>query len=220
MPVYALAYAVAGFAFWKMAQNRGLATRGISIVAWSGLIGGLLGANLVQILATGAPGKAIEGGIAGGWIAVILAKQAIGLRRPTGDLFAVALSAGEAIGRIGCFIGGCCYGKAAQLAWSVHDHGAWRHPAQLYSSAGAAATLALLLWIERKHVLPENGLFFVQGMCFCALRFGVEFFRETPAKLYGGLSLVQVACFIAFAFFSYKFLQNTSSKAFQTAAPA
>ncbi|HET7813760.1 MAG TPA: prolipoprotein diacylglyceryl transferase family protein [Candidatus Baltobacteraceae bacterium] len=211
MPVYALAYVVAAFAFWSMAKKRGLATRGISIVAWSGLIGGLLGANLVQIFATGAPGKAIEGGIAGGWIAVILAKQAIGLRRPTGDLFAVALSAGEAIGRIGCFIGGCCYGKVAQVAWSVHDHGAWRHPAQLYSSFGSALTLALLLWIDRKRDLPENGLFFVQGMCFCALRFGVEFFRETPAATFGGVTLVQLACVAGFAFFAYKFLRQTSA---------
>lgn len=204
MPVYALAYAAAAFAFWLTANRRGLATSGISSVAQAGLLGGLVGANLVQILATGAPGKAIEGGIAGGWIAVILAKRWIGLKRPTGDLFAVALSAGEAIGRIGCFIGGCCFGKAASLAWSVHDHGAWRHPAQLYLSFTAASTLALLLWLERRRILPENGLFYVQGMCFCAARFAVEFFREVPSTPYAGMTLVQLACLAGFAFFAYK----------------
>jgi phosphatidylglycerol:prolipoprotein diacylglycerol transferase len=204
MPVYAAAYAAAAFAFWLLARHRGLATAGIAYVAQAGLAGGLIGANLAQILATGAPGKAIEGGIAGGWFAVIIAKRWIGLKRPTGDLFAVALSAGEAIGRIGCFIGGCCFGKAATLAWSVHDRGAWRHPAQLYLSVTAACTLALLVWLERKRVLPENGLFYVQGMCFCAARFAVEFFRETPSPTYAGMTLVHFACLAGFAFFAYK----------------
>lgn len=54
----------------------------------AGLLRGLVGTNLVQWLATGLPGKTIEGGIAGGWIPVVPAKRALGMTRPTGDLFA------------------------------------------------------------------------------------------------------------------------------------
>ena len=149
-PIYGAAYAVAAAIFWRMARRRGMATDGIARVMAAGLIGGLAGANLLQLLATGLPGKAIEGGIVGGWLAVIWMKRRLGITRPTGDLFALAIPAGEAIGRIACFIGGCCFGKAATLAWAVHDHGAWRHPAQLYLSIAAAASFAILLVIERR----------------------------------------------------------------------
>src|SRR5581483_2757378 len=133
----------------------------------------------------------------------IAAKRWIGVRRPTGDLFAFALCAGEAIGRLGCFIGGCCFGKPAALAWSVIDHGLLRHPTQLYLSLGAASTLALLVWLEKRRVLPENGIFYVQGFCFCAIRFGVEFFRDV-ASPYGGLTAAQLLCIAGLVFFAYK----------------
>jgi phosphatidylglycerol:prolipoprotein diacylglycerol transferase len=203
-PIYALAYIAAAGVFWWAARRRGLATHGIALVMQAGLIGGLLGANLMQLFATGLPGKTIEGGILGGWLAVIWAKRRLGITRPTGDLFAFAIPAGEAIGRIGCFIGGCCYGKVATVAWAVYDHGSWRHPTQLYLSLGALATFAAVVAIDRRRVLPENGLFYVQGMLFCATRFGIEFFRDVaPTTL--GLTLAQCGCIAGFAVFAILF---------------
>lgn len=204
-PIYGAAYAVAAAVFWQIARRRGMATDGIARVMAAGLIGGLAGANLLQLLATGLPGKTIEGGIVGGWLSVIWMKRRLGITRPTGDLFALAIPAGEAIGRIACFIGGCCYGKAAPVAWAVHDHGALRHPAQLYLSIAAAASFAILLAIERRRTLPENGLFYLGGMLFCADRFVVEFFRANAA-IAGTLTLAQVGCFLGFAFFAWKFV--------------
>jgi phosphatidylglycerol:prolipoprotein diacylglycerol transferase len=169
----------------------------------AGLIGGLAGANLLQLLATGLPGKAIEGGIIGGWLSVIWMKRRLGIARPTGDLFAVAIPAGESIGRVACFIGGCCYGKVASVAWTVHDHGAWRHPAQLYLSIAAATCFAILVIVERRHILPENGLFYLGGMLFCVDRFVVEFFRANVA-IAGTFTLAQVGCLIGFSFFAWK----------------
>ena len=120
-PVYALAYTVAALVFWWMARRRGMAHEATLRVMFAGLIGGLATANILQLFATGAPGKTIEGGILGGWIAVELAKRTLGVKRSTGDLFALAIPAGEAIGRIACFIGGCCYGKVATgIAWAVY----------------------------------------------------------------------------------------------------
>lgn len=169
----------------------------------AGLLGGLIGANVVQWLATGLPGKSIEGGIAGGWIAVILVKRALGVTRSTGDLFALALPAGEAIGRIGCFIGGCCYGKVAAVAWAVHDHEALRHPSQLYLSFAAAISFATLYTIERRMRLPDNAVFFGGGMLFCAARFTVDFFRDAAATPLG-LTAAQLGCSAGFAFFAWK----------------
>ena len=202
-PIYLAAYALAAFVFWQAAKRRGMATEGIARIATAGLVGGLAGANLVQLLATSFPGKTIEGGIVGGWLAVIWVKRRLGITRPSGDLFALAIPAGEAIGRIACFVGGCCYGKAAGVAWAVHDHGAWRHPAQLYLSVAAAACFAALLAIERMRFLPENGLFYLGGALFCVDRFIVEFFREGPTTPLG-VTLAQTACIAGFLFFAWK----------------
>lgn len=42
-----------------------------------------------------------------------------------------ALTIGHAIGRFGCFLAGCCYGKETDLFWGIELHGAHRHPTQL-----------------------------------------------------------------------------------------
>ena len=202
-PVYASAYIVALVAFRWIARRRGLATSGIWTLMQAGLIGGLLGANALQLLASGAPGKTIEGGFVGGYLAVIWMKRRLGIVRSTGDLFALALSAGEAIGRIGCFIGGCCYGKVAQAGVLVHDHGALRYPTQLYMSLAAAATFALLFALERRRALPENALFAIGGMAFCLSRFTIEFFRD-GAPSAGGLTLAQYGCIAGFVFLVWK----------------
>ncbi len=42
-----------------------------------------------------------------------------------------ALTIGHAVGRFGCFLAGCCYGKETELFWGIHLHEARRHPTQL-----------------------------------------------------------------------------------------
>lgn len=204
-PIYVCAYAAAALAFWQMARRRGMATDGIARVMAAGIIGGLAGANLLQLLATGLPGKTIEGGIVGGWLAVIWMKRRLGITRPTGDLFALAIPAGEAIGRIACFVGGCCYGKMTTFAVAVHDHGAWRHPAQLYLSLASVMTFAILTAIERRRILPENGLFYLGGVLFCIDRFAIEFVRTSPPAALG-LTLAQWLCSIGIVVFAWKLI--------------
>lgn len=217
-PIYVCAYAAAALVFWQMARRRGMATDDIARVMAAGLIGGLAGANLLQLLATGLPGKTIEGGIAGGWLAVIWMKRRLHVTRPTGDLFALAIPAGEAIGRIACFVGGCCYGKVSTLAWAVHDHGAWRHPAQLYLALAAALTFALLVAVERRALLPENGLFYLGGLLFCVDRFIVEFFRDVPTP--APMTLAQAACVVGAVLFAWKLrrLVEPAARTFAMAA--
>jgi hypothetical protein len=120
----------------------------------------------------------VLGAIAGGYLSVVLYKRHLGIERPTGDLFAVALCAGEAIGRWGCFFGGCCYGKPSHAAWAVWQHGAWRHPTQIYLSLASLLILGCLLLLERTDP-RENALFYFQGLLYCVSRFVIEFFRAT-----------------------------------------
>jgi phosphatidylglycerol:prolipoprotein diacylglycerol transferase len=218
---YGLGYLTGLAVFAWMAWRRKLATAGIMAVMGAGLIGGLVGANLAQWVFGGVAGKTVLGGIAGGYLCVILYKRHLGLRRSTGDLFAVAISAGEAVGRWGCFFGGCCYGKACSLPWAVRQHGELRHPTQLYLSA-ANALILVALWRFDKLRPPENGLFYLQGTLYCVARFVIEFFRAGPPPVWG-LTLAQWACLAGFAFFSIqltRLMRSSSSSLNINAVPA
>lgn len=197
-------YGVGAVVFLLAARRRRLATEGIGYVALAGLVGGVLGAKvtqwaLVQWPAFAAPpaallipwlgGRTMIGGVLTGWLAVEAAKWRLGIRRSTGDLFALALPAGEAVGRIGCFFNECCCGTGASVAWSVFQQGKWRHPAQLYAAAVALLIFGTL-WTARDRMPREGDLFRLYLVLFGVGRFSVELVRERSAA-FGGLSLAQ-----------------------------
>jgi prolipoprotein diacylglyceryltransferase len=94
------------------------------------------------------PGKTIVGGLVGGWVAVEWVKKLRRLSIRTGDLFALPLTLGIALGRIGCFLTGLSdqtYGNVTSLPWGIDfGDGIRRHPTQLYEIAFLLG-LALLL---------------------------------------------------------------------------
>ncbi len=65
-------------------------------------------------------GKTVVGGLLGGWMAIELTKRLLGIRRRTGDVFAIPLAVGIAIGRIGCFLTG-----PSDLTWGVSTAAPW-----------------------------------------------------------------------------------------------
>jgi phosphatidylglycerol:prolipoprotein diacylglycerol transferase len=197
---YLLGYLTGIVAFAAMAARRRLLTSGMLRVMSAAVIGGLIFALLGQWLVAGSDGKSVLGGVAGGYLTVYLYKRRIGLRRSTGDLFAVAVSAGEAVGRWGCFFAGCCYGRPSPVPWPIHQHGEWRHPTQIYLSLANATILGILLLVERKKP-AENTLWFLQGTLYCVARFTIEFFRAGPVTSIG-LTAAQIACALGFVFFS------------------
>lgn len=198
--VTGLSYLVGAGVFLGAARRRGLATEGMGILAGVGFVSGIVGAKLTQAVASGLAlskvanpgGRALLGGLLFGWVGVEVAKRALGIRRSTGDLFALALPAGEAVGRIGCALNGCCYGVACESPFAVWSHGAWRFPSQLLSSAVAAATFGFLLWLSPR-VRREGDLFRVYLVLFGVTRFGLEFVRWREALVLG-LSPMQWFC--------------------------
>ncbi len=197
-----LSYLVGAGVFAWAAKRKKLATEGMAVLAGIGFAAGIAGAKLTQVLASGLPataalqpqigGRALLGGLVFGWVAVEIAKWRMGIRRSTGDLFALALPAGEAVGRIGCYFNGCCYGEKSGVPWAVWQHDAWRHPAQLYSSATALAIFGTLLWLDGRK-LREGDLFRAYLLLFGVTRFGLEFVRWRESTL-GGLSPMQWFC--------------------------
>ncbi len=137
-------------------------------------------------------GKTVVGGLVGGLIGVELTKRVIGETRSTGDLFAVPLAAGMAIGRIGCFMAGLSdqtCGVATSLPWGVDfGDGVRRHPTQLYEAA-YLLPLALLLAraARRPHQRGDIFKLFMVGYMTC--RLGVDAIK--PGVTFAGLTVIQ-----------------------------
>jgi len=195
------AYVVGSVVFFKFSRKRGFSSRETRWILAAGLCGGILGAKfsrmLISLSAGATPesifahpdGRTIIGGILFGWMAVEFAKAKLKVNRSTGDAFALALSVGEAIGRIGCFFNGCCYGSTSTIFCAVYQAGAWRHPAQLYSAAVALGIFLLLCYL-RTRVTFEGDLFRIYLLCFGIARFFLEFVRERTS-IHFGLSIAQ-----------------------------
>jgi phosphatidylglycerol:prolipoprotein diacylglycerol transferase len=100
------------------------------------------------------------------------------------DILAPSIAAGQAIGRLGCFSAGCCYGRQTDLPWAVTftdpnclaPLGVQRHPTQLYSSAAALVIFLLLLLIYRFHRF-RGQVFWSYVVLYSVGRFILEYFR-------------------------------------------
>lgn len=98
------------------------------------------------------------------------------------DLMAPSLAVGHAIGRIGCLLNGCCYGRRCDLPWAwrypnSHDTlGAPVHPTQIYEAL-LCVGLAVLLdrWFRQRRF--DGQIFAVYLIAYGALRSVVELFR-------------------------------------------
>jgi len=120
----------------------------------------------------------------------------------TSDVFAPGIALGQAIGRLGCFAAGCCWGTECHLPWAVTFNsieageltgvplGTPRHPTQLYESlADALIFLVLYRLIAKPHAAGAILGWYLT--LYSAARFGIEFFRFHEQGLHLGLSLTQ-----------------------------
>jgi prolipoprotein diacylglyceryltransferase len=148
--------------------------------------------------------RLVEGAIAGGILAIEIYKwrHAISLR--TGARFALPLTIGIAIGRLGCYCAGLddfTYGTPTRLPWG-HDFGDGiaRHPVQLYESAAMAAfaLFYVLAVLRNNRFVIENG-FYLALAYYGAQRFLWEFLKPY-AGLIGPLTLFHL---LSFAILSY-----------------
>ncbi len=172
------------------------------------LIAGYLGAKLLlvavdfrfysrnprELLSILQSGGVFYGGLAAGVIVAwyyVRRYRLPGLR--TADVLAPGVILGQAIGRLGCFCAGCCWGKPAQVPWAVSftDLYAARrvgtpmdiplHPSQLYESAAAFLIFFFLLWLApRKRFQGQVTLAYLA--LYSVVRFTLEFWRGDPDR--------------------------------------
>jgi len=157
------------------ASARGLPTGRLLAVSIVASLLGLVGAKVYYLLThrTEKPdpltaGMSIQGFVVvaisvlllGSWWAGLSIGQVL-------DVSAPGLLLGQAIGRLGCFFGGCCVGRPTASRWGVWSSdrrvGVRRIPVQLLESSVAwviaAATVLAVLWIDP----AVDGMLFLAG---------------------------------------------------------
>ena len=114
------------------------------------------------------------------------------------DIAAPSIAIGQAIGRIGCFTSGCCYGRATQIPWAVtFPHlGHPAHPTQIYESVTMFAILLGLIWF-RKRKTRNGQVAWLYLVMYASARFVIEFFRGDNPQILMGLTVSQVISLVA-----------------------
>lgn len=134
------------------------------------------------------------------------------------DIYAPVLAFSLFIGRIGCFLSGCCYGKISSVPWAVSfppssvvyqrqridglissyaEYSLPVHPTQLYESLfGLILFLFLLSKSKKTH---DNGvLMLIFLTAYSSFRFLIEFLRADNLPVIGPFSLPQLLYFMIF----------------------
>jgi phosphatidylglycerol---prolipoprotein diacylglyceryl transferase len=171
-------------------------------------------------------GKTIVGALVFGLISVELMKRYIGVRQSTGDLYAIPLAIGIAIGRLGCFLTGLSdntYGTPTNLPWAINfGDGIRRHPTQLYEIIFLLALIPLLHKIvilsgaevsrsetsaESKDPCPHRGRFLPGDafkffmVAYLSFRLLCDFIKPYP-RIFLGLQGIQWACLLTLLYYS------------------
>jgi len=190
------------------------------------LVGGLVGARLLfvslhwdefssdplDILAVWHGGLVWYGGFLGGLLAgsLYVRAQRLEFLRVL-DQFIPFLTLGHAIGRVGCLLNGCCYGKPTDawcgLVFPGQDVAVF--PTQLLESLGLLLLFLVLRALQRPGLLQYPGRVFGAYLAgYAALRFALEFTRGDQAPWWMGLTLQQVISIAVFMFGGWLLLRT------------
>jgi phosphatidylglycerol:prolipoprotein diacylglycerol transferase len=148
-------------------------------------------------------GKTIVGAFLGGTMLVEWTKRRLGICRRTGDLFAVPLALGTAVGRVGCLLAGLndrTYGIPTSLPWAIDfGDGIARHPTQAYEIVFLLALAWLMNWFNRQPH-REGDTFRLFLISYFGWRLLIDFLKPEP-RLWG-LTSIQWTCFLALLWYS------------------
>ena len=206
----ALAFFIGFFLIYKESLRKNIHPKKILDMEICILLSGIIGARVLHVLVNPDYYSANimkiffiwEGGLAfyGGLMTAIIASivfmvvNKMDILR-TADLFAPYLALGHAIGRIGCFFNGCCYGMPSKhnffsVIYPSIDN-VPRYPTQLYT-----AGLLLLLFIFLR-ILQEknkfNGLIFILYIVlYGVIRFLLDFLRGDDLIYVFGITVSQL----------------------------
>lgn len=209
----ALSFVVALLVAMRLAEQDGLDRHRIYDLALYTIGASLVGSKLLMVITDPwllkpehffsrefwGSGGVYFGGFLGAFTASILLARFYGMAWwKVADAFAPAIAIGQAIGRLGCFAAGCCWGTECSLPWGVqftdaaHTYtgvpvGVHLHPVQLYESALTLGIFLFLLWL-RKHRAFTGQVVLAYLVLYSAVRFTLEFWRDDPRGDVWGLT--------------------------------
>ena len=157
----------------SLAESYGIKPQKITDVAFAMIVWGIIGSRLayvttnlnyyldhpIDVLKIWQGGLIFSGGLLVSLFVMILYIRAKGLNFwETCDIFSIGAAIGQAIGRLGCFAAGCCYGKESNLPWSVvftHPKSLAPlnvplHPTQLYHALANFIIFLILIVLRSK----------------------------------------------------------------------
>lgn len=224
LPVYTygmlliVAFTVALFMTEQLAASDGIPKGRIYDLAMFLIPSALLGTRVLMVSAVGQDGSGQPlrpfsldlvrsvGHYLGGFLAALIVSVVL-MRlwhlpwRKTSDAFAPSLALGNAIGRMGCFAAGCCWGKptptwmGVQFTEKAHEiigvpTGVALLPTQLIEAGANLIIFLALLWL-RKSKAFDGQIILAFMMLYSIERFAVEFWRGDPRGQVMGLSPAQ-----------------------------
>ncbi len=209
--LYAAGFAAAFVTAWSYGRAKQWPMEPWSAVLGAAVVGGIVGSRVLHFepgLPLGGE-KTVLGGMIGGTFAVLAAAWYLRFGTRAVDAFAAAVPLGLGVGKVGCFLAGCCFGRPTDLAWSVSYAPGTEpfraqvrsglitseaaaslpvHPVQLYEALFVFALAAAVWRYGGRFRQPGNSFLFVCS-AYGLLRFGTEFLRFGPMS--GGLTATQ-----------------------------
>ncbi len=217
----ALAFLVALLVTGRLARRAGLNHDAVLNLGIYCALAAIVGAKVMMYLIDipyylNNPGEILSmaslqaGGVFYGGLIAALIVATVYMRRKhlpalqTADVFAPGIALGHAIGRLGCFAAGCCWGVPTKLPWGVTFTNPVAkslvgvpldialHPTQLYESAAEFLIFGILYWRIHKEHAPGT-IISLYLMLYSTARFLVEFVRyhEQPNPFGGPLNTSQ-----------------------------
>ncbi|MBI5555185.1 MAG: prolipoprotein diacylglyceryl transferase [Elusimicrobia bacterium] len=138
----------------------------------------------------------LAGGVLGGIFYVKHKKLSVW---QMGDLVFPYIALGQAVGRIGCFFAGCCYGKICAASWAVRfddpqalaPTGMALHPTQIYEALADFIIFLILLTVGKKREF-KGQVFLLYFILYAAVRLAIEFYRGDNPAVWFGFTLYQL----------------------------
>lgn len=217
----------------------------IITISLAAIVGGALGARLItswevigEAQAAGLPftyvvthgPKSIIGGLAGGYLAIVLTKRVLGYRLSTGDHYVVAIPLALAIGRVGCFLSELPLGTPTDLPWgmtiSPEAAAAFArcpgcdgpmHPSMLYEIGfQLAAFVVLWRWAPLLQVRGDTLKAYL--LAYGVFRFNVEWVRGNEVQ-FAGLTGPQLVLIPLIALLALHFVRQIRTGAYHMPTP-
>ena len=172
------------------------------VVLWI-MVGGILGARLAYVVSNWSQysgdllgifridqgGLIFYGGFVGGALAILaLARKRRESLLSLGDFVVSGIPLGHALGRVGCFLNGCCYGKTT--AHWIGEAAGGRHPAQIYEAIGNIIVFYFLAKVYDKRRF-DGAIICAYLLTYPVIRFMVEFLRGDERLPLAGMSVAK-----------------------------